>query len=149
MTHVFSVNRADGPDAKVSGYTCAGELLADDPELGKGKCDTLSHLGIERHQSSRWQRIASIGKAAFDTYLAETIAAGRELTTAGAMKLAKREAMRPEHADDADEGKAADQSGVGDELGIADGAIGDPGGFAKLRCCCPIIARMLPLLGFG
>lgn len=67
----------------------AGEMLAGNPEVGPGKGDTLSHLGIQRHQSSRWQRVASLPEAEFDAYIAETVTADRELTTAGALQRAR------------------------------------------------------------
>jgi len=38
----------------------AGEMLGDNPAIGRGKSDTLSLLGIARHQSSRWQKVASL-----------------------------------------------------------------------------------------
>ncbi|MFH5806820.1 MT-A70 family methyltransferase [Alienimonas sp. DA493] len=68
----------------------AGELIAAS-DIGKGvKCNTLSHFGIGRHQSSRWQSIARVPADAFEEYVSGTIEAGKELTTAGALKLAKK-----------------------------------------------------------
>ena len=64
----------------------AGQLLAADPSVGSGKGDSLSPLGIERHQSSRWQRIASIPPAEFDAWLGTTA----EPSTSAALKLAKQ-----------------------------------------------------------
>jgi hypothetical protein len=43
-------------------------MLRDDPEVGPGKGDTLSRFGVARHQSSRWQRIASLPEGEFDAY---------------------------------------------------------------------------------
>lgn len=73
----------------------AGELLVEmrhEGLLGPGKSDTLSHLGIERHESSRWQKVAAVPEAEFERYLSETKTEGRELTSAGVRKLAKQSA---------------------------------------------------------
>lgn len=62
----------------------AGELLAATTG-GKGWRGDESHgatrladLGLTKHQSSRWQRIASLPGAEFDAYIAETCDVGRE-----------------------------------------------------------------------
>jgi N6-adenosine-specific RNA methylase IME4 len=68
----------------------AGAMLASDPSVGRGKSDSLSHFGIERHESSRWQRIAGLDEADFDAYIAAAFNEAKELTTAGALKLAKQ-----------------------------------------------------------
>jgi N6-adenosine-specific RNA methylase IME4 len=69
----------------------AGELLAEMEKNkgGRSTTDTLSEVGVEHHQSSRWQRIASLPEPTFETFLADTVAAGEELTTAGALRLVK------------------------------------------------------------
>ena len=46
----------------------------------------LSDIGVSKDQSSNWQRIASIPEAAFEQYIAST----PEITTAGAVKLARK-----------------------------------------------------------
>jgi N6-adenosine-specific RNA methylase IME4 len=58
-----------------------GEMVTRDPT-----CNTLSQVGVERHQSSRWQRIASIPPAEFDAWLDQTA----EPSTSAALKLAKQ-----------------------------------------------------------
>src|SRR5262249_55073515 len=49
----------------------------------------LEEVGIERTQSHRWQQIAALPSSAFETYIAETKAQAAELTTAGALRLAR------------------------------------------------------------
>jgi hypothetical protein len=51
---------------------------------------TLAEVGIEKHQSHRWQRIASLDAEAFERYLAATKAAGQELTSAGVQREARQ-----------------------------------------------------------
>lgn len=46
----------------------------------------LSDLGIEKTQSHRWQRIASIPEPEFERHIVETVVK-KELTTAGMLKL--------------------------------------------------------------
>lgn len=69
----------------------AGELLGQMPKNpgGRSTSDTLSQVGIARHQSSRWQRIAHLPEDEFEGYIAETVEAGRELTTAAALQRAR------------------------------------------------------------
>lgn len=50
----------------------------------------LTDLGISKMQSSRWQMEASIPEDMFDQHVAEVIARGKELTTAGVLRLASR-----------------------------------------------------------
>jgi hypothetical protein len=75
----------------------AGKMLAADPEVGPGKGSTLEPLGLSKQQSHRWQAVASIPEGDFDVYIAEAHHNGRELTTAGALKLSKHfaAALRP------------------------------------------------------
>ncbi len=73
----------------------AGELLAQmkcEGLMGQGKGDVLSPLGIEKHESSRWQKVAAVPEREFDAYVAQTKAEGRELTSSGVRKLAKQSA---------------------------------------------------------
>lgn len=90
----------EAAELKLRAERKAGELLAADPNVGKGKSDTLSHLGVERHQSSRWQRIAALPEPTFEGYIAST-RGERELTTAGALKLAKQHATAKGHDEQA------------------------------------------------
>jgi len=50
---------------------------------------TLESLGIEYHQSHRWQRIASLPEDVFERSIAETKGKEEELTTAGVLALAE------------------------------------------------------------
>lgn len=68
----------------------AGELLAALPEVGPGKPPTLGGFGLTYNQSSRWQSLARIPEPEFEAFITETIGSGRELSTAAALKLAKR-----------------------------------------------------------
>jgi N6-adenosine-specific RNA methylase IME4 len=72
----------------------AGELLATTP-LHNGDprsqdATRLDDLGINKSQSSRWQRLASLSDFEFEGYIGNAWAARRELTTAGALQLARR-----------------------------------------------------------
>lgn len=74
-----------------------GELLAAMPKNpgGRSTADTLSEVGVAHHQSSRWQRLATIPEPDFEAYIER----GRqgELTTAGALQLARAvQAQNPE-----------------------------------------------------
>jgi N6-adenosine-specific RNA methylase IME4 len=73
----------------VSGVYADNDISAADPNVGPGKCPTLGHFGINRNQSSRWQRIAGIPDDEFEQYAIETMTAGRELTTHGVLQLAR------------------------------------------------------------
>lgn len=81
----------DAAEIKVRSERRLGELLADMPKNpgGRSTCDTLSQVGVERHESSRWQRIASIPEMIFESHIAEVRSKNQELTTAGLLKLAK------------------------------------------------------------
>jgi len=50
----------------------------------------LTDTGTSRQDASRWQRIADMPEPAFVEYIAETKAAGKELTTTGALQAAAR-----------------------------------------------------------
>lgn len=92
-------NRA--AEVKLRAERRAGELIAQFPksEGGRGKTnDSMSLVyGIERHQSSRWQRIASLPDETFESYISSMLESRREVTTSGALKLAKqtRETVGP------------------------------------------------------
>lgn len=76
----------------------AGEMLAAMPLPGRGGgdvkssgamlLDSLGDLGIDKTQSSRWQREASVDEDTFLEYIFSCQAEGRELTQAGLLKLA-------------------------------------------------------------
>jgi hypothetical protein len=53
----------------------------------------LEDMGISRQQSTRWQRVASITEEEFADYLKITCAAGREVTSAGLLRVARRPGM--------------------------------------------------------
>jgi hypothetical protein len=58
----------------------------------------LRRLGIDPHQSSRWQQIASLSENAFKALAREARRQGRELTTAAALRAADplaKDAVRP------------------------------------------------------
>jgi|DEB0MinimDraft_6_1074348.scaffolds.fasta_scaffold28456_3 N6-adenosine-specific RNA methylase IME4 len=80
-----------------------GQLIKQGQEVGEIKTprtakskDTMSldDLGIEAHQSKRWQQIASIPEPAFNEFIetkkAEVNEKAAELTTAGMLKFAKQ-----------------------------------------------------------
>jgi hypothetical protein len=60
-------------ELKLDAERKAGELLGELPKKANQHVagDTLSQAGIERHQSSRWQRIASIPEPEYEAYKAE------------------------------------------------------------------------------
>ena len=77
----------------------AGEMLAvmeknkggGDQSTGNGVLPVLSleDLGIEKMQSSRWQREAAVAEDTFEEYLASCEADRREVTQAGLLNIAK------------------------------------------------------------
>jgi len=82
----------------------AGELLAAMP---KHNGDPRSHdvtrlkdMGIEKMESHRYQKIASVGEEVFEKHVAETMLAGAELTTQGVLRLAKSAAKQRRNQDD-------------------------------------------------
>src|SRR5262245_11444211 len=100
-------------EIKIRAERRAGELLRDDPELRRRRSARLLLLGIKKHQSSRWQRIAKLDAALFERFLVETTAAGMELTSAGVEREArKREAIKlPPAAKPTGATKTADAGG--------------------------------------
>ena len=87
-------------EIKIRAERKAGEMLAE-TELNKGgrpaektsntmlqvNDQTLSDLGIERIQSHRWQKIASIPEDKFEERIDEIVKAKEELTTVGFIKI--------------------------------------------------------------
>jgi hypothetical protein len=92
-------------DLKLRAERRAGELLAD---LALNGGDRRSHslgermklddLGIERNQSARWQREASVPEAVFKRYVAAANAAHQDVTAQGLLRLAKSLAGRAGNA---------------------------------------------------
>lgn len=83
-------------EVKLRAERRAGELLAETHPLEHGgnrrSSDrvSLETLGIASHENRRWQCIASLPEAAFESYIELALEARREVTTAGALKLAKQ-----------------------------------------------------------
>lgn len=81
-------------EVKLRAERKAGEMLAEmekhngDPRLQGAT--RLSDLGIEKTQSHRWQRAASVPADEFEHYIADALDGGRELTSSGLLKLAKK-----------------------------------------------------------
>jgi hypothetical protein len=93
----------------------AGEMLRE-MELSKGAAEegwktrshdetasastapTLSGLGISKSQSSRWQTLAALPAETFEAHIAETKGRGEELTTAGALRVAKEHKRQEKRA---------------------------------------------------
>jgi N6-adenosine-specific RNA methylase IME4 len=73
----------------------AGHLLAalglrgGDRKTADRSTVSLEQLGISRKQSERWQREASVSKAAFQAYLRSVKQLGEPLTSAGLLRLAQ------------------------------------------------------------
>ncbi len=78
-----------------------GEMLIDMPKNEGGRpitgntmlpvsddTPTYADLGIEKMQASRWQSVASVPEEEFEQHIAETKAAGEELTTASVLLAA-------------------------------------------------------------
>ncbi|MBI5248171.1 MAG: DNA methyltransferase [Desulfomonile tiedjei] len=56
---------------------------------GTGRIPKLSELGITRNQSSRWHKISEIPEESFEGYIQTTKSKESELTSAGALLLAR------------------------------------------------------------
>jgi len=102
----------DAADIRLQAEWRAGEILIElglkagrPPEKsshdGRISPVKLRDLGINFNQSSRYQLLASIPVAVFKGHIEKTKAAGKELTTAGVLKLAARQhtARPPEDCD--------------------------------------------------
>lgn len=80
----------EAAEVKLRAERKAGELLAGmEKSSNRFSGSTLEPLGIEKHQSHRWQRIATLPEPAFEDFIETTKAAEKELTTAGALSRAK------------------------------------------------------------
>lgn len=79
----------------------------------------LQDLGISRDQSKRWQHIASVSDAAFSKYLKDTIDQGREITSAGLLRIAEKRRGTPRTAQSSSSPEAVPglvESRAGEEL---------------------------------
>jgi hypothetical protein len=81
-------------EIKIRAERRAGELLAGmDLNGNRFSGPRLEPLGIEKHESHRWQQIARVPEERFEAHLETVKAAGRELSSAGVYALARD--MRP------------------------------------------------------
>ena len=55
----------------------------------KSHRETLQDIGVNKHASSRWQQIATLPTEEFETYIDTATVGGKELTTAGVLRLAR------------------------------------------------------------
>lgn len=85
----------DAAELKLRAERQAGEMLTANG-FGKQGGDrkskdivSLDSIGVESHQSKRWQRIASIPEDDFEEHISLAKGFGRELTTASVLRLAK------------------------------------------------------------
>lgn len=83
-------------EIKLRAERAAGEMLAGmekakpGPKKDRSQVGTeLSGLGINKNQSSRWQKEASVPEEEFEGWIAAANEAGSELTQSGLLKLAK------------------------------------------------------------
>jgi hypothetical protein len=84
-------------EVKLRAERKAGRLLAKLPLRGGDRksnnrmdCLKLEDLGISQNQSTRWQRQATLPEREFEEYLRSTRRSGREISTAGIMRLARQ-----------------------------------------------------------
>lgn len=97
-------NQNEAAEVKIRAERKAGEMLAKMPKnkgadgsISTGNsvlpvmddAPTLSDLGIEKMQSSRWQTIARLPEDEFEEHIAETKAERKELTTASVLRIAR------------------------------------------------------------
>jgi N6-adenosine-specific RNA methylase IME4 len=93
-----------GSEIKLRAERLAGQILAESdirPGRRWDNCEststiippTLAELGIDRHQSSRWQKEAAIPDDIFEQHIAEVKAAGEKVTAAGVSRLIKEHAQ--------------------------------------------------------
>ena len=94
----------DAAEIKLRAERRLGELLAETVNhngsrgVGSTMLPTIP-AGIDKHQSHRFQKVASLPDAEFEKHIAETRAAEEELTTAGVMRAAKQETRAAVNAD--------------------------------------------------
>src|SRR5690606_17827915 len=89
-------------ECKLLAERLAGKIIADMQKHSGGRpaktCDRpstgfprIEDLGITRHQSSKWQRIASVPEDIFFAHIKSFNEASREITTASVLKLAAQQ----------------------------------------------------------
>lgn len=86
-------------EIKIRAERRAGELLAEmDLKPGRPAANalTLSSLGVDDNQSTRWQQMASVPEEHFEAHLEQVKADGKELTSAGVYTLARQPKTPPE-----------------------------------------------------
>ena len=123
----------DAAEIKLRAERRAGELLAAMAKHPAGRpSENRSHaatdflpprledLGISKGQSSRWQAIALVPDPVFEAHIVQTRSRGQELTTAGALKLARP--YRPPYVPTPVPVPAHDQLDARDRFDIADAA---------------------------
>ena len=80
-------------ELKIRAERKAGKLLAKMKLRGgdraKSQSATLKKLGIDKHQSSRWQQIAAVPESKFEEWVGQSREQQSELTTASLLRLAK------------------------------------------------------------
>jgi hypothetical protein len=80
----------------------AGELLAelvthggDRKSKSRDEILKLADLGIDRNQSARWRREASVPEPIFDQYISAANQLGRDITAEGLLRLERKLSGRP------------------------------------------------------
>lgn len=96
-------------EVKVRAERKAGEILAVmEKDKGGRPAKTgstmepvirLADVGVEKKQSHRWQRAASVPEEMFEKHVAATIESGKELTSAGIISLAKKTSNKARNDD--------------------------------------------------
>lgn len=89
-------------EIKVRAERRAGEMIRDGgvrPGKPTANSVTLKELGISENDSARWRKVAAVPEREFEAHITDTLAAGRELTSAGVRKLAKQSAPQRRAAD--------------------------------------------------
>lgn len=94
----------EAAEIKLRAERAAGRMLAEMPKQKPGVykqikrdqldpvCPTIAELGVTKGSASRWRTIANLDEVVFERYIADAKESCREMTTAGVVKLAKREA---------------------------------------------------------
>jgi hypothetical protein len=96
--------KQDAAEAHLRTQRCAGELLLEQAKHPGGRPVTVStpeevrndtpptlhDLGIDPHESHRWQRIAGIPAKQFEDFISQTREADRELTVSAAIRYASQ-----------------------------------------------------------